>query len=86
MIMLHTLKKIKHIFLAVLPAKLFALEIDLVNQLLFTEEKNAVYKFTEGIVKEYDYCRKVMKKHFNKNLVISAEGEEMFQSSNKCWI
>ena len=86
MIMLHTLKKIKHIFLAVLPAKLFALVIDLVNQLLFTEEKNAVYKFTEAIAKEYDYCRKVMKKHFNKNLVISAEGEEMFQSSNKCWI
>ena len=27
-----------------------------------------------------------MKKHFNKNLVMSAEDEERFQSSNKCWI
>ena len=25
-------------------------------------------------------------KHFNKILVISAEDEERFQSSNKCWI
>ena len=27
-----------------------------------------------------------MNKHFNKNLVMSAEDEERFQSSNKCWI
>ena len=27
-----------------------------------------------------------MKKHFNKNLVVSAENEERFQLSNKCWI
>ena len=27
-----------------------------------------------------------MKKHFNKNLVMFADNEERFQSSNKCWI
>ena len=36
------------------------------------------------------YCEKVikkrMKKHFNKNLVMSAKDEQRFQSSNKCWI
>ena len=26
-----------------------------------------------------------MKKHFNKNLVMSAEDEQIFQLSNKCW-
>ena len=26
------------------------------------------------------------KKHFNKNLVMSAKDEQRFQSSNKCWI
>ena len=25
-------------------------------------------------------------KHFNKNLIITGEDEEKFQSSNKCWI
>ena len=27
-----------------------------------------------------------MKKHFNKNLIMSEEEEEQFQSSNTCWI
>ena len=31
--------------------------------------KNADYKFIQCIFKEYDYCRSVMKKHFNKNLI-----------------
>ena len=28
----------------------------------------------------------MMKKHFNKNLIISAEEEERFQLKNSCWI
>ena len=27
-----------------------------------------------------------MKKHFNKNLIITEEEEEQYQSSNSCWI
>ena len=27
-----------------------------------------------------------MKKHFNKNLIMSEKEEEQFQSSNTCWI
>ena len=37
-------------------------------------------------LKEYKYCKKVMKKHFNKNLIISEEEEHLFQQSNSCWI
>ena len=48
--------------------------------------KNAVYKFIEAILKEYDYCKKLIKKHFNKNLIMSAEEEEKFQLTNSCWI
>ena len=33
---------------------------------------------------DYDYCKKVTKKHFNENLVMPAEYEQRFQSSNKC--
>ena len=36
-------------------------------------------------MKEYDYCRSATKKHFNKNLVMTAEEEE-FERSNICWI
>ena len=31
-------------------------------------------------------AKKVIKKHFNKNLIMSAEDERWFQSSNKCGI
>ena len=41
--------------------------------------KTAVYKFIEAILKEYDYCKKIIKKHFNKNLIMSAEDEERFK-------
>ena len=30
--------------------------------------------------------KKMIKKHFNKNFLMSAEGKERFQSSNSCWI
>ena len=84
-IILHTLENIKSKFLAVLPIKSFVLMLNLVIQLFFTGE-NVVYRFIKGILKGYDYCKKVIKKHFNKNFVMSSEDEERFQSSNKCWI
>ena len=48
--------------------------------------KNAAYKFIEAILEEYDYCKNMIKKHFNKNLITSAEEEERFQLSNSSWI
>ena len=33
----------------------------------------AAYEFIEAILKEYKYCKKVMKKHFNKDLIMSEE-------------
>ena len=35
--------------------------------------KDAVFKFIKCIFKEYGYCRRVMKKNFCKNLIISAK-------------
>ena len=48
--------------------------------------KNAVYKFIEAILEEYDYCKKMIKENFSNNLIMSAEEEERFQLSNSCWI
>ena len=33
--------------------------------------KNAAYEFIKPILKQYEYCKKIMKKHFNKNLIVS---------------
>ena len=48
--------------------------------------KNAAYEFIKAILKEYKYCKNIMKKHFNKNLIMSEEEEYLFQQSNSCWI
>ena len=48
--------------------------------------KNAVYRFIEAILEEYDYFKKIIKKHFNENLIMPAEKYERFQLSNNCWI
>ena len=29
------------------------------------------YKFIEEILEEYEYCKKVVKRHFNKNLIMT---------------
>ena len=41
--------------------------------------KDAVYEFIKSILNEYNYCRKVMKKCFCKNLIMSTEEEERFE-------
>ena len=48
-------------------------------------QKNIKIKFLVAILEEYEYCKKVVKKHFNKHLIMTEE-EENFQSSNTCWI
>ena len=48
--------------------------------------KNAAYEFIKAILEEYKYCKKVMKEHFNKNLVMAEEEEHLFRESNNCWI
>ena len=49
-------------------------------------DENAACKFIEALLKEYEYCTKIMKKHFNKNLIMSKKEEEQFKLSNPCWI
>ena len=35
---------------------------------------------------ESEYCNEVMKKHFNKELVMTKEETEYLKNSTKCWI
>ena len=82
---LHTLKNIKIIFLAVLLNN-FSVDDTFSNPVVLCRGENTVYKFIEAILKEHNSCKKFMKVHFNQNLIMSEESEKKFQSSNKCWI
>ena len=46
--------------------------------------ENAAYEFIKAILKDYKYCKKVINKYFNKNLIMSEEEEHLFQQSNSC--
>ena len=38
------------------------------------------------MIEESEYFNEVMKKHFNKELVMTKEDNEDFKNSTKCWI
>ena len=65
--------------------KLVCVDDEFSTSIVVFRGKNVAFKFIEAILKEHEYCKKVMKKHFNKNLIMTEE-EEQFQSSNICWI
>ena len=52
---------------------------------LYRGEK-AVYKFMEAMLEEVKYCKKVMKKEFNKPLKMTKDDEEKFQKADGCHI
>ena len=52
---------------------------------LYRGEK-AVYKFMENILEEVKYCKRVMKKYFNKPLRMTEENEQEFKKAATCHI
>ena len=39
---------------------------------------NVAYEFIKSILKEHKHCKKIMNKHFNKDLIMSEEEEHLF--------
>ena len=66
--------------------KLVCIDDKFTKPIVVFRGENGAYEFIKAILKEYKYCKKVMKKHFNKNLIMSEEEEHLFQQSNSCWI
>ena len=48
--------------------------------------ENAVYKFREKMLEEVEYCKAVIKKHFNKPLVMTEIDEQHFKTMDGCHI
>ena len=48
--------------------------------------ENAVYKFMEKMLEEVKYCKDVIKKHFNKPLVMTEDDEQHFKTMDGCHI
>ena len=48
--------------------------------------ENAVYKFMEKMLEEVKYCKAVVKKYFNKPLVMTEDDEQRFTTMDGCHI
>ena len=53
--------------------KLVCVDDKFSNSIVLFRGENTAYKFIKAIFKEYECCKKVIKKHFNKNLIMSEE-------------
>ena len=59
--------------------------INIVNPLKYTcRGEKAVYTFMEYLLDEVKYCNKIIKKEFNKPLIMTKEDEEKFLKANEC--
>ena len=48
--------------------------------------ENAVYKFMEKMLEEVEYCKAVIKKHFNKPFVMTEVDEQHFKTMDGCHV
>ena len=48
--------------------------------------ENAVYKFMEKMLEEVEYCKNIIKRHFNKPLVMTEDDEQCFKTMDGCHI
>ena len=48
--------------------------------------KKAVYKFLERMLDEVNYCKNIVKKEFNKDLLMTKQNEEDFKKAQECHI
>ena len=51
--------------------KLTLTDDEFTKPIVVFRNKNAAYQFIETILKEFENCKKVMKRHFNKKLIMS---------------
>ena len=56
--------------------KLVCVDNKFTNPIAIFRVESAAYEFIEAILKEYEYCKKVVKKQFNKNLIMSEKEDE----------
>ena len=48
--------------------------------------KDAIYNFISSMIEESKYSSDVMKKHFNRELVMTKKDNKDFENPTKCWI
>ena len=79
-------QKYQHHFPCSFAYKVVCINDKFTKRIVVYRGENAVHEFNKAILKVYKYCRKVINRHFNKNVIMTEEEEHLFQQSNSCWI
>ena len=58
--------------------KVFCVDDRFTKRIVIYRGDNAAYEFVKAILTEYKYCKNVMNKHFNKNLIMSEKEQHLF--------
>ena len=58
--------------------KVFSIDDRFAKPIVVYRGENTAYELIKAILKEYKYCKNVLNKHFNKNLIMNEE-EHLFQ-------
>ena len=66
----HTLKKYQDLISDSFAYKVVCIDDKFCKQVVLYRGRNAVNEFIKAILKEYNYCKNLMKKHFNKILCL----------------
>ena len=66
--------------------KVVCVDNKLTKPTVFYRGENAACEFIKAILKEYKFCKNVINKHFNKNLILNEEEEHLLQQIKSCWI
>ena len=61
-------------------------ELNLISLLKLCLGEDAVYNFISIVIEESKYLNDLMKKYFNKELVVTKKDKEVFENSNEYWI
>ena len=57
--------------------RVFCVDDKFTKPIVLYRGENAAYEFIKAILKEYRYCKKVLNKLFNKNLIMTEEEEHL---------
>ena len=58
--------------------KIFCIDDRFTKPTIIYRRENVAYEFIKAILKEYKYCKEIMKEHFNKNLIMTEEEENIY--------
>ena len=81
----HTIKYQEYIPNSI-GAKLVCIDDRFTLPSIIFKGKHCINKFILWVLKKYKWSQQIIKFHFNRDLIVTNEDEEIYENSHLCWI